>query len=477
MPDSNDSIFELWSAHLPKDADWNELPTHVTYRPRAGQMPLSAESVLASQSYVVHEELGRGGFGIVNRAQAPNLRRDVAIKTLRAELARQPEVLRGFIAEALVTGQLEHPHIIPVYDLGADDDGAIYMAMKLVDGRAWSDLLHGSKPLRAIRTGDFYVVSNLEILLHVCNAVAFAHSRQFLHLDLKPANVMVGSYDEVLLMDWGLAVTFADAKPSPLLRSKRELTSPCGTPSYMAPEQARGDSEAIGPWTDTYLLGGILFRILHGQPPHGLGTFSEVVTRAATGQVAPLPDDVPEELVRICGKALDPDPAQRYQTATAFANAVRGFLRHKESLKLYAQGKRKLERLRAAKGSFQAHVEAISLFGIARRFWNDNQKAREAEREAQRALFDRLVERGALPEAGDALVRLERLQLAADKLADCRARLAEGVRSRLAGVEMLLEGLAQLPEGPVRDRERQTLRAERERLAAQLGALAPERRP
>ncbi len=371
-----DTLRQLWEQTLSGGAeteiDWETLPTGATYKaPEAGTVrlgtgfgPASLHLAPSDEAYQADEEIGRGGMGVIYRASQASLGRKVALKRLRDPDGLAPEARRSFVCEALITGRLEHPNIVPVYDLGQTSDGKLHLAMKLVEGQSWFELLE--------RESD--VSMHLEILLQVCNAVAFAHSRGVLHNDLKPDNVMVGAFGEVLLMDWGVAVEMDGGATPGTLRSQSSLTNPCGTPAYMPPELAEGRGEDLGPWTDVYLLGGILFRILSGHAPHEGATFLEVIARAARGAVPELGAEHPEELRAICRKALDPDTQARYPSVRALQSALRAFLRHKEALALAEQARQSLARCQAGPpGSgqrvYDGFAEALALFGQARRVW------------------------------------------------------------------------------------------------------------
>ena len=145
--------------------------------------------------YELLSELGKGGMGIVHNARQASIGRTVALKKIKPEKAGEPEAQRTFHAEAVVTGDLEHPNIVPIYDMGEDDTGVLFYAMKRVKGRPWDKVI-----------GEKSFDENLEIWMKVADAVAFAHSRGVVHRDLKPENVMLGDFGEVLLMDWGLAL-------------------------------------------------------------------------------------------------------------------------------------------------------------------------------------------------------------------------------------------------------------------------------
>ncbi len=286
--------------------------------------------------------VGRGGMGVVYAARQGSLAREVAVKMLDED-AESDEVLQSrFVSEAVVTGALDHPNIVPVHDLGRDPEGRLYMAMKLVRGTSWSDLLHPAEggASRSLR-------EHLDVLLRVCDAVAFAHDRHVVHRDLKPDNVMVGAYGEVLVMDWGIAV---DVRPrrsrdehpyrdEPLLAEPIEsATALAGTVRYMAPEQARGARDEIDRRTDVFLLGAILYEVLTGAPPHLGETVQMVLFNAALCEIQRPSErapqrDVPSELERIALKAMAKDRGERFDDVPSLQRALREFLAHESSLR------------------------------------------------------------------------------------------------------------------------------------------------
>ncbi len=210
----------------------------------------------------LHTTLGEGGMGVVHLATQATMGRHVAVKTLRAGAGDLDATLR-ILREAWITGALEHPNVVPVYDVGVDASGAPIIVMKRIAGSAWCDLIADTGEIaKRFSVGDPFEW-NLRILASVCNAVHFAHSRGILHRDLKPENVMVGAFGEVYVLDWGIAVSMDD-DPSGRLPLASQATEIAGTPCYMAPEMLLGDPTALSPRTDVYLLGAIFYEIFAG---------------------------------------------------------------------------------------------------------------------------------------------------------------------------------------------------------------------
>jgi eukaryotic-like serine/threonine-protein kinase len=296
-------------------------------------------------------EVSRGGIGCIDAALDPMIGRRVAIKTLRSELKTEEPVATKFADEAQITGQLEHPNIVPIYDLGVDDAGP-FIVMKLIRGKSLGQLLND---IRDEPGSPGELRTFVQILLKLCDALSFAHSRVVIHCDVKPDNVMVGDYGEVYMMDWGVALLVSSRSPEQRTldpnRSGRftrklldavdrdslvrvtpglgEDSNVRGTPAYMAPEQLRKRSEVIDERTDVFGLGGVLYEILTGETPndwenlHGPG-FNHVLP--PIDPRSSLWQQLPPELCRIALKALSPDSAQRYQNVAALRADLDQFL-------------------------------------------------------------------------------------------------------------------------------------------------------
>ena len=259
-----------------------------------GGPPSSPEMPEETGRYQLLGEIGHGGMGAVLKGRDPDLGRDLAVKVLLEEHHDDPELIRRFVEEAQIGGQLQHPGIVPVYELGQFGDRRPYFTMKLVKGRTLAALLKE-------RAGPAHDLPRfLGIFEQVCQTMAYAHARGVIHRDLKPSNIMVGSFGEVQVMDWGLAKvlpqggTADEPRPDPdeaavsVIRTVRSGSdadesrpgSVLGTPAYMAPEQAGGDVEAIDERADVFGLGSILCEILTGRPAY-TGPSSEAILRKA----------------------------------------------------------------------------------------------------------------------------------------------------------------------------------------------------
>jgi serine/threonine-protein kinase len=290
----------------------------------------------------LHRTLGEGGMGIVHLATQATMGRHVAVKTLRDGAGDLDATLR-ILREAWITGALEHPNVVPVYDVGVDASGAPIIVMKRIAGSAWCDLIADAAEVARRFSAADLVEWNLRILTSVCNAVHFAHSRGILHRDLKPENVMVGAFGEVYVLDWGIAVSLED-DPSGRLPLASQAGEIAGTPCYMAPEMLLGDPTSLSPRTDVYLLGAIFYEIFAGAPPH-LGDNVQAMISSVLLSDPVYPSHFPAEARGICKKAMARDPADRYESVEAFRLGVDEYLRHRGSRKLAHDAKQSLERL------------------------------------------------------------------------------------------------------------------------------------
>ncbi len=268
-------------------------------------------------------EIARGGMGSIRYVIDQRLLRQMALKTVPEGVPSNSDAALRFIEEAQITGQLDHPNIIPVHALGVNEDGLLYFTMKLVRGNTLGDVLLELGRHR-LEAGNLEHL--VQIMLKVCDAVSFAHARGVIHRDLKPSNVMIGSHGQVYVMDWGLA----------LLRDGPRLVSDAGkiigTPGYMAPEQAWGNHDDVDERTDVYGLGGLLYRVLTGKRPHGGSTHHAALERTRAAPVVAPEEACPElllppELCRIAMRALTPEREARYQRVSELQADLEQFLR------------------------------------------------------------------------------------------------------------------------------------------------------
>jgi eukaryotic-like serine/threonine-protein kinase len=293
--------------------------------------------------YRFGKQLGKGGNGLVTLVFDRDVGRGVALKTLLSGSGATPKALEQFLEEVQITGQLEHPNIVPVHELGSLTNGEIYFTMKLVEGRTFEQVIAG------VRTGQPEFVQAfsrnrlISLIQSVCQGVGFAHAKGVIHRDLKPSNIMLGDFGEVLVMDWGLAKVRGvpdrhseDLMPVVTDRSKQSADQTMmgtikGTPAYMSPEQAMGRIDTLDERTDVYSIGVLLYEALSFQRPHA-GTDPMAVIRAVvTKPIVPLcqvaPErNIPEELETITMKCLQKKPEERFDTAMQVNEELENFL-------------------------------------------------------------------------------------------------------------------------------------------------------
>ncbi|MFO0797078.1 MAG: protein kinase [Gemmataceae bacterium] len=366
--------------------------------------------------YVLGDEIARGGIGVVYRAADTGLGREVAVKVLQDRFDPASGTARRFADEARITGRLNHPGIPPVHAFGTLPDGRPFLAMKLIKGDTLAELL-ARRPAPAADRGRF--VAAFE---QVCQAVGYAHSQGVIHRDLKPANVMVGAFGEVQVMDWGLAKdggagTKDETDPdssdgtgpgASAIRHASSVTmagSVMGTPAFMPPEQARGDTDRVDARSDVFGLGAVLAVVLTGAPPF-TGTSGETTrVAAARGDVtdcfARLDRCGAEpELVALCRRCLSPDPAGRPADAGEVARAVADLrqaaddrARRAELERTRAEVRAAEERRRRRARRLLAAAGLLLVAGVAAVAWRAERDAtaRAAELQARRLTTERDV--------------------------------------------------------------------------------------
>jgi eukaryotic-like serine/threonine-protein kinase len=332
------------------------------------------------------DPIGEGGMSVVRLGRQTALGREVAVKALRpSEAASEQEATLHMLREAWVTGALEHPNVVPVHDISLDATGKPRIVLKRIAGSPWRDLIQEQS-----------LEANVRTLMQVCNAVHFAHSRGVIHRDLKSDNVMIGEFGEVYVLDWGLAVSLRD-DGSGRFPLASEIEGISGTPAYMAPEMLHGRGELLSERTDVYLLGGLLYEVLTGWPPH-MGTTINIVMEKIARASPEIPTHVPVDLRPILTKALAKDPANRYASADELRSALGDFLEHRSSTELaHLAGKQlaELEKIigepRSSSAAFaeERRLRAYKSFGECRfgflqaiAAWSENDVARNGLRRA-----------------------------------------------------------------------------------------------
>ncbi|PPD35707.1 MAG: serine/threonine protein kinase [Methylomonas sp.] len=323
----------------------------------SSQLPPAASRLTQFPVHLtILDMLDQGGIGRVHLAYDETIGRRVALKELRDEYtqpnASNAEVINTFIHEAKITGKLEHPGIIPVYELGHRNDGSPYYVMRYVKGETLEQSL---KKCIASETQSAFArrLKLLDILIAVCDTLAYAHSKGVIHRDLKPANIISGGFGETIVLDWGLAQAVEDSDNTYFYRevlthqrhtlSDLSTSEVMGTPAYMAPEQFNGSA---GKTSDVYSLGVILFRILSGTLPYR-GSLEDIQSQIESPAASPSPKSINPaaqvELVAICEKAMHKNPVERFADAGELALQLKAF-REGRIVNIYAYSRQELLR-------------------------------------------------------------------------------------------------------------------------------------
>ena len=305
------------------------------------------EEFLREKKYEIGGVIAQGGMGAILDAREATTHRTVAMKVMLSNLS-ESDLLR-FIEEAQVTSQLEHPNIVPIYELSVDENGQVFYTMKFVQGVTLRQVLDSLREGDPAALATYSLAALLTIFQKVCDAMAFAHSKGVIHRDLKPDNVMLGDYGEVLVMDWGLAKVLGKKselrdgeklprEQSPISSARSEEGSSftmagsiVGTPQYMAPEQARGDVDTLDARADTYALGAILYHLLALRPPIAGDDVMQMIGKVVRGEIEPLTSPsskthpIPDSLAAVCRKAMALDPVARYQSVPALQTEIAAF--------------------------------------------------------------------------------------------------------------------------------------------------------
>ncbi|QEF99880.1 Serine/threonine-protein kinase PknD [Stieleria maiorica] len=377
----------------------------------------------APSDYRLIRLLGRGGMGNVYVARQSSLDRMIAVKVIKPLPKDKRQSLRQsgrleavererrqqFLSEAVVTGDLDHPNIVPIHDIAVAADNTLFYAMKRVVGKPWLKTIHE-------KTRD----ENLEILLKVCDAIAFAHTRGVIHRDIKPENIMLGDFGEVLVMDWGLAIA------QPEFEKKQTITFSAGlggTPAFMSPEMALGPVDAIGPHSDIYLLGATLYYIVTGHAPHQAENVTQCIRKVAVNEIQEVSPQHRGELMDIALRAMATEPKDRYPSVQEFQQAIRSYRSHSESIAISTAAER--EHQRAVETSrYESFSRSAHGFEQALELWDGNQAAAEG---LARCRIDHAT---AAYDNGDYDLGLSLLDASNSDHLDLIEKLNEGLRQR-----------------------------------------------
>jgi len=316
------------------------------------------ERALSSLNFSLQKKLGEGGMGVVYSGVQKSIGREIAIKFLKQEYLDDKDAARRFIQEGQITGRLDHPNILPIFDLGRSQKGDLFIAMQKISGKRWDQVFSQKRPKE-----------NLEIFLRACDAIAYAHSRGVIHRDLKPENVMLGEFGEIIITDWGLALSL---KPEEGSEGRVSEQTQAGTPAYMAPEVACCDFSSVDQRTDIYLLGAMLFEVWTGKPPHTGKDVYACLEAAARNIIQPV--DKTDEIVEIARKAMATNPGDRFSAVVELQKAVQEYLLHSESLSLTRSARIEFEK---PGNSYSDLSRALALFEEALKVWSENPEARK----------------------------------------------------------------------------------------------------
>ncbi len=376
---------------LPPAIDRSLTETKLQIRGRRVATPKSDPA--EPSDYRLVRLLGKGGMGNVYVARQGSLDRLLAVKVIKPLSDKKREKLRQggkldaveqerrqqFLSEAVVTGDLDHPNIVPIHDIAVTADNTLFYSMKRVVGTPWSKVIN-----------DKSVDENLEILLKASDAVGFAHTRGVVHRDIKPENIMLGDFGVVMVMDWGLAVA---TKEFEKIESIYPATGLGGSPAFMAPEMVVGPVSRIGPASDIYLLGATLYSIITGHAPHSAPNVSQCLKAVAANEIRPVAPENEGELLDIALKAMATRPEDRYDDVASFQSAIRQYRAHAQSIDLCNAAQDQLAQGRSGQ-DYEEFARASHGFEQAIRLWDGNDEARTGLEQTRTAYAQTALDKG-----------------------------------------------------------------------------------
>ena len=298
---------------------------------------------LPAEKYQIQKEIATGGMGRVNLVKDHDINRNVAMKTILPAQQKSPQIISKFVEEAQTIGRLEHPNIVPVYDVGLMASGQVYFTMKYVKGMTLGEIIEKLKQGDSSFHSIYTWTRRAQIIQEICDAIQFAHSKNIIHRDLKPANIMIGEFGEVIVMDWGLAKVIrtqnSDKKlndlTSHILAEKPHISGKdmVGTPAYMSPEQALGQTDSLSYVSDVYAIGVLMYEFFSLNKPFPGESLFEVLSSIIKSEPLalrkfknPVQGIPPAEIQYIITRAMDKKPGNRHPSPAELKDEIQMFL-------------------------------------------------------------------------------------------------------------------------------------------------------